>query len=213
MYKDILIVFLAVMLIVIGYKSCQNESLLREQSIDILDYKSNNQIISKTIDDKNREITEVKSLVIQQSEIISKHLKEIQKLKSLDAKIVFETKTLYDSIKITMTDTLIINSLDTISARKVNYKDKWLLINGFTYNDTLFFDSLIVDNKYSIEIGDVRNGLFKKKKVAYIVNENPYSKTTMAQSFIIKDDKKWYQKKGVQMLGLGLGVFFIASKR
>ena len=55
-------------------------------------------------------------------------------------------------------------------------------------------DSLIVANDYTIEIGKERKWfLGKEKKVIYIRNENPHTKTSDVVSFVINDSKKWHQ--------------------
>jgi hypothetical protein len=70
---------------------------------------------------------------------------------------------------------------------------------------------LLINNQYSIEIGNIRKGLFKKEKVAFITNENPYSETTQAQTFILKEEKKWYQRDIFKIGLTAIGTFFIVT--
>jgi hypothetical protein len=129
----------------------------------------------------------------------------------LDAKIVFKTRTKFDTISIVLRDTTIIYNTDTVQSKNFEYFDEWLSISGIVESDSILFDSLLVNNKYSIEIGSIRKGLFRKEKAAFITNENPYSQTTQAQTFILKEEKKWYQRDIVKIGLACIGTFFIVT--
>lgn len=166
----------------------------------------------KSIDEKNREITKVTSIVIEKDKLIEKQIKEIKKLKSLDAKIVYQTKTQFDTIEIGLQDTILITKNDTIRADKFSYRDSWLVMDGIIKKDSLFFDSLVVINKYNIEIGESKKGLFKKEKSVFIRNDNPYSTTTNAQSIVLKEGKKWYEK-GIFKMGMAAVFSFYLARQ
>jgi|LakMenEpi03Aug12_release.lakeMendotaPanAssembly.Ray.scaffolds.fasta_scaffold304733_2 hypothetical protein len=211
MIKDILIVLLFAIICVLGFHSCNLEQSGSKQQKDLIEALLENENLKKTIDGKNREITEVKAIILSKDKDIQKALKEIDKLKSLDAKIVFKTRTKYDTINIVLRDTTIIQDTDTIKSQKFDYKDKWLAMSGLVEQDSISFDSLLINNQYSIEIGNIRKGLFKKEKVAFITNENPYSETTQAQTFILKEEKKWYQRDIFKIGLTAIGTFFIVT--
>ena len=69
----------------------------------------------------------------------------------------------------------------------------------------------IVGNKYKIEIGDEKVGLFKKEKKVYVINENPHTSTNDLQSFVLKDKKKWYQKDVWKIAGASILTYFIVK--
>lgn len=211
MIKDILIVLMASMLCFLGFHSCSVEKDNTKRQKDLIEALTENDNLKKTIDSKNREITEVKALVVSKDKDIQNALKDIERLKSLDAKIVFRTRTKYDTINVILRDTTFIHERDTIHTQKFDYKDKWLTMGGLLDKNSILFDSLIVNNQYSIEIGNVRKGLFKKEKVAFITNENPYSQTTQAQTFILNDEKKWYQRDVFKYLGGGVAAMVLLS--
>jgi hypothetical protein len=210
MYKEIIIIFLAALLCIIGFDSIYMTKKNRQNQKDLIEALSENDNLKKRIDDKNREITEVKAVVLSQNREIQKSIKEIDRLKTLDAKIVFKTRTKFDTISVVLRDTTIINTTDTIKVQRFDYLDEWLSMTGVVDNESILFDSLSINNKYSIEIGNVRKGLFKKEKVAFITNENPYSQTQQAQTFVLQEEKKWYQKGIVYVGAAAIGTFFIA---
>ena len=210
MYKEIIIIFLAALLCIIGFDSIYMTKNNRQNQKDLIEALSENDNLKKRIDDKNREITEVKAVVLSQNREIQKSIKEIDRLKTLDAKIVFKTRTKFDTISVVLRDTTIINTTDTIKVQRFDYLDEWLSMTGVVDNESILFDSLSINNKYSIEIGNVRKGLFKKEKVAFITNENPYSQTQQAQTFVLQEEKKWYQKGIVYVGAAAIGTFFIA---
>lgn len=203
MTKNIIIIFLASMLCILGFHSCNLEESSSKQHKDLIEALLGNENLKKTIDSKNREITQVTAIMISKDKEVQKALKEIDRLKSLDAKIVFKTRTKYDTINMLLRDTTIIHDTDTIRSQKFDYKDQWLVMSGLVQYDSLMFDSLLINNKFSVEIGNIRKGLFKKQKVAFITNENPYTETTEAQTFILEDQKKWYDRGIVKFLAGG----------
>ena len=139
-------------------------------------------------------------------------MKEIKKLKSLDVKVILDTKTVYDTMTIALHDTTIITKTDTIKYQKFNFNDDWLILNGKVSDSKLIFDSLQVNNKYKIEIGDERVGLFKKEKKVYVINENPHTSTNDLQSFVLSDKKKWYQKDVWKIAGASLLTYFVVTQ-
>jgi hypothetical protein len=114
-------------------------------------------------------------------------------------------------LTIALHDTTIISKTDTIKYQKFNFNDDWLVIKGKIDNSKLIFDSLQVNNKYKIEIGDERVGLFKKEKKVYVINENPHTSTNDLQSFVLKDKKKWYQKDVWKIAGASILTYFIVK--
>jgi hypothetical protein len=211
MIKDISLVLLSAMFVILGFHSCNLEENNAQQQKDLIEALIDGENLKKTIDEKNREITEVKAIVLNKDKDIQKALKEIDRLKNLDAKIIFKTRTKYDTISIVLRDTTIIYRTDTIETQKFEYMNEWLAMGGIVEKDSIVFDSLLINNQYSIEMGSIKKGLFKKEKVAFITSENPYSRTTEAQTFILNDEKKWYQKDIIKVGLTAITTFFIVT--
>jgi hypothetical protein len=197
--------------LLLGVRSCELVKEASQSTIDLLKLQQDKLELKKTIDEKGREISNIQVVVLQKDKKIQEQLKEIKKLKSLDVKVILDTKTMYDTLTIALHDTTIISKTDTIKYQKFNFNDDWLVIKGKIDNSKLIFDSLQVNNKYKIEIGDERVGLFKKEKKVYVINENPHTSTNDLQSFVLKDKKKWYQKDVWKIAGASLLTYFIVK--
>jgi len=197
--------------LLLGVRSCELVKEASQSTIDLLKLQQDKLELKKTIDDKGREISNIQVVVLEKDKKIQEQLKEIKKLKSLDVKVILDTKTMYDTLTIALHDTTIISKTDTIKYQKFNFNDDWLVIKGKIDNSKLIFDSLQVNNKYKIEIGDERVGLFKKEKKVYVINENPHTSTNDLQSFVLKDKKKWYQKDVWKIAGASLLTYFIVK--
>jgi hypothetical protein len=166
--------------------------------------------LQKTIDDQGREITSTQNVVLAQTDEIQAQLKEIDELKKLEQKVVFSTETKYETLTIPIYDTLIVIKMDTIEAKGFVYNDTWLNLSANILDDQVIFDSLKVFNKYNIEFGETKGGLFKKKeKMVYIRNDNPHSTTKEVASFKLEETPKWYQRGVWKFLGGGVGALLL----
>jgi hypothetical protein len=183
-----------------------------QSTIDLLKLQQDNLQLKKTIDDKGREIANIQVVVLDKDKKIQEQLKEINKLKSLDVKVIVDTKTIYDTMTIALHDTTIVTKTDTIRYQKFNFNDEWLILEGRVDNSKLFFDTLQVNNKYKIEIGEEKVGLFKKQKKVYVINENPHTSTNDLQAFVLNDKKKWYQKDVWKIVGASLLTYFVVTQ-
>lgn len=215
-YKDairsIASISLLCICLLLGVRSCELVKEASQSTIDLLKLQQDNLQLKKVVDDKGREIANIQVVVLDKDKQIQEQLKEIKKLKSLDVKVIVDTKTIYDTMTIALHDTTIITKTDTIKYQKFDFDDEWLIIKGKVEKSKLIFDSLQVNNKYKIEIGDEKVGLFKKEKKVYIINENPHTSTNDLQSFVLKDKKKWYQKDIWKIAGASLLTYFIVTQ-
>jgi hypothetical protein len=214
-YKDLIRSIASMSLLcvclLLGVRSCELVKETSQSTIDLLKLQQDKLELKKTIDDKGREIANIQVIVLDKDKKIQEQLKEINKLKSLDTKVILDTKTIYDTLTIALHDTTVISKTDTVKYKKFNFNDDWLVIKGKVENSKLIFDSLQVNNKYKIEIGDEKVGLFKKEKKVYVINENPHTSTSDLQSFVLNDKKKWYQKDVWKIAGASLLTFFIVK--
>jgi hypothetical protein len=210
-FRSVASMLLLCVCLLLGVRSCELVKEASQSTIDLLKLQQDKLELKKTIDDKGREIANIQVVVLEKDKKIQEQLKEIKKLKSLDVKVIIDTKTIYDTMTIALHDTTIISKTDTIKYQKFNFNDEWLVIKGKVDNSKLIFDSLQVNNKYKIEIGDERVGLFKKEKKVYVINENPHTSTNDLQSFVLKDKKKWYQKDVWKIAGASILTYFIVK--
>jgi hypothetical protein len=215
-YKDairsIASISLLCICLLLGVRSCELVKEASQSTIDLLKLQQDNLQLKKTIDDKGREIANIQVVVLDKDKKIQEQLKEINKLKSLDVKVIVDTKTIYDTMTIALHDTTIVTKTDTIRYQKFNFNDEWLILEGRVDNSKLFFDTLQVNNKYKIEIGEEKVGLFKKQKKVYVINENPHTSTNDLQAFVLNDKKKWYQKDVWKIVGASLLTYFVVTQ-
>ena len=164
--------------------------------------------LEKFIDSQGRDNS--KQEVIELPKSSEKEVKENKGLSKLETKIVFKTITTLDTIRFNLIDTILVEQEDTMPIKKFKYVDRWLSMGGKIENNVVSFDSLNIVNSFNVEVGKERKWLLgKEKRVIYIRNENPHSKTTDVTSFVINEDKKWYQKDALKYGLGGAAMFFL----
>jgi hypothetical protein len=208
--KNALIILLGIVIVFLTFDGCNSRNKYQNSLDQILSLTKANTELQKTIDDQGREITSTQNIVLAQTDEIQKQLKEIDDLKKLEQKVVFTTETKYETLTIPIYDTLIVIKMDTIEAKGFVYNDTWLNLSANILDDQVIFDSLKVYNKYNIEFGETKGGLFKKKeKMVYIRNDNPHSTTKEVASFKLEETPKWYQRGVWKVLGGGVGALLL----
>jgi hypothetical protein len=208
--KNVLIILLGIVIILLSFDGCNSRNKYQNSLDQILALTEANTQLQKTIDDQGREITSTQNVVLAQTDEIQAQLKEIDELKKLEQKVVFSTETKYETLTIPIYDTLIVIKMDTIEAKGFVYNDTWLNLSANILDDQVIFDSLKVFNKYNIEFGETKGGLFKKKeKMVYIRNDNPHSTTKEVASFKLEETPKWYQRGVWKVLGGGVGALLL----
>jgi hypothetical protein len=208
--KNVLIILLGIVIILLSFDGCNSRNKYQNSLDQILALTEANTQLQKTIDDQGREITSAQNVVLAQTDEIQAQLKEIDELKKLEQKLVFSTETKYETLTIPIYDTLIVIKMDTIEAKGFVYNDTWLNLSANILDDQVIFDSLKVFNKYNIEFGETKGGLFKKKeKMVYIRNDNPHSTTKEVASFKLEETPKWYQRGVWKFLGGGVGALLL----
>ena len=169
-----------------------------------------NRKLQTRIDEQGRQISGAQNIILTQSKEIEKHLSEIEEIKRLEQKVVFTTETKYEKLTIPIHDTTYIVGTDTTIQRQISYSDEWLRIDGKLEEQNIIFDSIAVYNKYTLEFGIAKSGIFHKKvKMVYIRNENPYTLTKEVTSFKLEQQPKWYQRDVWKFVGGGLAAFLL----
>jgi len=202
-------ILLIAVCIILLLRSCQYKKEVSEIQEELVSLSEQKQGIEKKYDEQGRELSSVKAIVVDKDRQIQKQLKEIDELKKLDTKIIFKTKTIYDTTIITLHDTTIISKSDTIHFQKFNHNEKWFKLKGRVLKKELIIDSLSIENQFNIEIGDAKVGMFKREKRVYIKNENPYTSTSDIKSYVLQDKKKWYEKDWWKIVGTAIGTAII----
>jgi hypothetical protein len=194
----LVIIALSVICISLLFRSCEMKHQHSSAIEDLLHEKNG---IEKLVDEQGRESAYLKATILTKDKTIQKQLKEISDLKTLDVKLKIKNVTLIDTLVIPLHDTTFIVSNDTIEYQKFSHSDQWFSLNGKVEKKQLIIDSLRIHNEYTIEVGDAKIGLFKKEKRVYVRNENPHTSTEDLKFFILKDERKWYQKDAWKIIG------------
>lgn len=202
----LVILSLIVTCVALFFRSCQKEY---EYSSAVADLLHEKQGIEKLIDEQGRESAYLKATILSKDKAIQKQLKEISDLKTLDVKLKIRNVTKIDTLVLELHDTTFITSNDTIEYQKFSHAEKWFSLNGKVQKKQLIIDSLRIHNEYIIEVGDAKVGLFKKEKRVYVRNENPYTSTEDLKFFILKDERKWYQRNAWKIIGTAIVTTFI----
>jgi hypothetical protein len=202
----LVIISLIVTCVALFFRSCLEKHQHSSELEDLLNEKKG---IEKLIDEKGRESAYLKATILTKDKAIQKQLKEIQQLKTLDTKINIVNHTRIDTLILELHDTTLITSNDTIKYQKFSHSEKWFELSGKVEKKQLIIDSLKIKNQYTIEVGDAKAGLFKKEKRVYVRNENPYTSTDDMKFFILKDDRKWYQRDAWKIIGTAVVTTFI----
>lgn len=183
----------AVLLIVICFlyvSKCNSEKEIKE----IIDYKDS--VYTENV--KGISVSYNKSLVLSSE----KHLRDllskddtIKKLLSSFKKV--KTVSVIREVLRIDTDTIYLDSLIPIkNSVSFNKKNESYSIYGKIDSVSVIIDSLNIPNTQTIIVGDVKRGLFKPKETEIkIVNSNKLMNVKGIQSFVIKEEKKWHERK------------------
>jgi hypothetical protein len=201
---------LLVSIVILLFRGCSAKAELADWENRAKILESENLALTTKVDNQGREIAETKNTVLTNSKEVQEQLKTFQELKKIETKVVVKTKTVYDTLYVQTTDTVIQTETAQVNAKAFNYNDKWLSFNGLI-NDSLKIENLVVRNEYTIEQGVKKKGLFKKENVVMLRNENPHAKTEQLQSFTIKDERSWLQKNGWKAVSAALIVGLVVK--
>lgn len=184
------------------FQSCNLQKKHDDAVLSLLQMTQQKTELEKKVDDQGREISVAQNVILQKTNDIEAQLKEIDELKTLTTKVQIRNHTVYNKIEVPLHDTLFIMRYDTIAAKAFRFDDGWLTMTGAIVDSVMTFDSLIVANKYNIEIGERKTKWYKKKEqVVYVRNSNPHTKTDELYSYTLEDSKKWYQRDGLKFAG------------
>lgn len=106
-------------------------------------------------------------------------------LKNQGSITIFTSTTQFDTIY----ESKIIPSEINDSSFLAEINNEWIQTKFGYRNDSTFYN-LKVYNKYSIVLGEEKDGLFKRKSYVEITNYNPYSETTSLRTYQVSQNKK-----------------------
>lgn len=198
--------FLAIILFLLIVKSCNTERQKQELSdrIDLL--QNENYSLKQWKDEQGKQVSKQEVTILNDDN----GLVDNEKIDKLETKIIFKTTTKFDTLTVLLKDTLIYTEHDTVHIQNFLYSDNWISMAGKIHDENIKFDSLKINNNFSIEIGTEKKWfLGKKTKTIYILNDNPYTETDKITSIVIQDNKKWFERKPLFFVAGGLATFLL----
>jgi hypothetical protein len=183
-------------------KSSENEELIEALNDTMETWRDkNNSSHSKIQIIETTNPKDFLKLKLQDQEIIELQ-KEVEKYKSWlsnqGSVTIFKNITKFDTIY----QTKLIPSEFNDSTFIAEIHNEWIQTK-FGYRNVSTFYNLMVYNKYSVVLGEDKEGFFKKSKsFVEITNHNPYSETTSLRTYQVTQKKKHFSI-GPQ-LGLGI---------
>lgn len=203
-FKPIPFAIIIFLLILLGFVGCEyvkkSDDYDRVKNALLLSDLQNQKFTTER-NKLNQEIASQKQVILSKNEALESQLVELEELreyKRLERKIVFRTKTEIDTIFIPYTptgDTLDIELPMFRKPFKYIEQDGWYALSGTATNLGIELDSMRVENKYSLLIGDKKLGWFKKPSPEIqLINENPYTSTVSMNNVKIEYKLPFYKR-------------------
>lgn len=211
--KSVAILILILFTVFSAYSLWSGKKVNSALSADILDVVNKNSTLQVELNEKQEELASVNSLALEQSKELSKQASEIDRLETLSSQTRVTTQTVFQEVKIPVIDTIVVVNTDTVYTRLASYSDKWLSFNARVFPNELKIDSISIINKFTLEVGFEKQGVFKKPVPrAYLLNKNPYTRINEITSIQFIEVTPWYNKNGY-WLALGVVGGFILKNQ
>jgi len=200
--KNLLLALLLVFSILLVCGWVNERAELKEYKDQILKFDLKEQKFLETISEDGTFLSEQAQIILSQKDAIANNLVEIKNLKKIKSQVIVNTITKVDSVFIPFVsdsmikDTLVLDNY-IIVPKRFSLLDEWYSFDGTIKKGGVLLDSISFNNKLSLTIGSKSVGFLRKpKQIVLVEYSNPYVRTTSMQNIIIKDDLKFYDKKG-----------------
>ena len=204
--KNIIIIVLSIICVLFFFRGCARKGVIEELShkVEMLEFTSEglNTQIRQEITKNGELIAKTDVLSIENKQLRDK-IKN-KDLKNIQSSVQFISKTIHDTIVMHRKDTILIH--DGV-AKKVEYfekVDKWLTLKGYVDSNSVNIDTLSMVNDFDVQLGQEKDGWFKKKNVVIIQSKNPHTKIDSIKPYVFPVKKKWYERDGWKIIGTAL---------
>jgi hypothetical protein len=207
------LVVLIVLVVLLVWDGCSKNARLSAFKNQIEKFDLGNQKFTEEINDRNERIVTQEQVIMSQKDAIANHLLTIEDLKKIKSQVRIRTIIKIDSVFVPYTDidTLLVKEPCDFVTRKFALDTKHYSIHGKTKENGVLLDSVSFTNNMTITIGNKRMGFLRKSQpIVSVVNENPFMSTLSMSNIVVKNDLKWYQKRGT-WFGIGVGLGFIGA--
>lgn len=196
------------------WQSFSANTKLKEYKNQVIKLKDGEQLFIEKLNENGQKIAEQDQIILSQKDAIAHNLLEISNLKKIKSQVKIKTVTRIDSVYVPVLDTVERVIYDTSGfaflklPTKFGLENEWYSIYSTINTNGMLLDSLSLFNRQIITIGMKSNGIFKSPSPTVVLkNENPYVSVNSMNNVIIKDNTRFYDKKGFWYgLGVGTGI-------
>lgn len=207
------LVVLIALVILLVWDGCSKKAQLSTFQDQIAKLELGKQKFTETINDKNERIVTQDQVIMSQKNAIANNLLTIDGLKKIKSQVRIKSVIEIDSVFVPYLDidTLLVKEPCNFVSKHFGLTTKHYSFMGKTKENGVLLDSVSFTNNMTITIGEKKMGLFRKSKpIVSIVNDNPFMTTQSMSNIVIKNDVKWYQKRGTWLV-IGAGIGFIGA--
>jgi len=214
--RNLVIALLALLLCISGCSAWSNYKKLKHFESQVKQLTTEGQKFEIIKTENGKLIAQQKQLILTQEQAIDQGLAAFLRLKKLESHVKVKTVTRLDSIFVPYVKDSIVMKYDTVYMdttthlssitvpKKFSLLDEYYSIGGRVEEDGVVVDSMKLFNTMNVNIGLQSQGLFKKPKPVVMVDyDNPYVSTLGLSNVVIKDHKKFYDRK-LFWFGVGL---------
>ena len=207
-----------VILLLLVWQLISANSEIRDYKNQVVKFKDGEQVFIEKLSKNGDKIAEQEQVILTQKDAIAHNLLEIEELKKIKSQVTVKTITKIDSVFVPIIDTVERVVFDTTGIAllklptKFGLEDEWYSLFSTVNKDGMWIDSLSLYNRQTITLGMKRNGFFKSPTPTVLVkNENPYVNVNSLRNVVIKNDTRFYDKKGFWFgVGVGTGILIPA---
>jgi hypothetical protein len=197
------VIVLTIIVILLVWDGCNQKARLSAYKKQISKLTLSNQSFSEKIDKDGKKIVQQDQLILSQKDAIRNNLLALDGMKKVQSQVRIKSIFKVDSIFVPYTDTFIIEKTNYNSFGFALNNDKYSIV-GKTKENGILLDSISFNNNLNVTIGNKSQGFFRASKpIVQIEYENPYVNTKSVQNIVVKNDIKWWDRKGTY-LTLGL---------
>jgi len=214
--RNIIIAILIILLCMSGCSAIRSYNKLKDYEKQISKFQLHEQEFKLIQDNNGKLIAQQEQVILTQKQAINNGLVAYVDLKHLQSQVRVRTVTKLDSVfipfikdsLITQHDTVYVDSnqhiADLTIPKKFKISREFFNIGGHIKPFGVVLDSLNIFNQTNVSVGIKSQGIFKKPlPIVSVEHSNPYIKTTGLGNVVIKDEKKFYDRK-LFWFGLGL---------
>jgi hypothetical protein len=215
--NKILLVCLTLVFILVSQLLSTNAKL-NDFKKQVIKFKDGEQYFIQKLNDNGERIAEQDQIILSQKDAIANNLLVIEDLKKVKSQVTIKTITKIDSIFVPIIDTvdrIVFDSQGLAFLKlptKFGIEEEWYSLYSTINNKGMWIDSLSLYNRQTITLGLKSNGIFKSPTPTVTVkNENPFVDVNSLKNVVIKNDTRFYDKKGFWYgLGVGTGILIPA---